>query len=125
MYARVALTWPNRQQQQQQQQPSSSHTFPVEYRKPSPNGNSPWKRCKAPCRLTITVESGRRLRYEVCSNDKTYEQGWLNDSLVDMKTAGLNAELQRTTIRVVTAPTDGARSSSFCGVRTQSCAVIA
>ena len=113
------------QQQQQQQQRNRPHIFPVEYRKPSPSGSSPWKRCKAPCRLTVTVETGRRLRYEISSNGKTYEQGWLNGSLIDMKTAGLNAVLQRTTMRVVTSPTDGSSSSSFCGARTQSCAVLA
>jgi hypothetical protein len=93
------------------------HTWPVEYRKPSSSGNSPWKRCKAPCRLTVTVETGRRLRYEIYSNEKTYEEGWLNDSRLDVGNAGLTEDLQRTTIRIVTCPKDNTPTSSFCGAR--------
>ncbi len=91
------------------------HTWPVEYRKPSPSGNTPWKRCKAPCRLTVTVEAKQRLRYEIYSNERTYEEGWLNDSRLDLGNEGLSQDLQRTTVRIVTCPKDDTRTSSFCG----------
>ena len=95
------------------------HTYPVEYRKPSSSGNSPWKRCKAPCRLTISIETGRRLRYEIYSNERTYEEGWLNDSRLDVGNAGLAQDLQLRTIRIVTCPREDTSGSSFCGTRSR------
>ena len=91
----------------------AKHTFPVEYRKPS-SGKSPWKKCKAPCRLTV-FEDKEGLRYEIASKELTYEKGWLNECKLDLGNAGLKSELQRTTLRLNNSPKDGSETRSFCG----------
>jgi len=93
--------------------------FDVEYRKQSAGGRSSWKRCKAATTLSVAADTGRRLRYEVCSSGKTHEAGWLHESRsrIELGHAGLKAELQRTTLCITAAGDDG-EPSSFCGAPT-------